>query len=325
LRNENKNNGFLNFLFFGGKMKIGIIGTGAVGGYYGALLVQNGFDVHFLLKSDFVHVRDHGLRVASINGDFSLGHVHAYGSPEDMPVCDVVVVALKTTQNDHLASILPTITGRDSIVVVLQNGLEVEQDISKIVPSASIIGGLCFLCSHKAGPGQIHHLGYGSIRFGQYHKSHPYRDAPIHLKTVSEIFAKAGVPVLVTENLEKARWEKLVWNMGFNGLSVILNATTGQMMQNDASLRLVKELMMEVIAGARACGYEVKDEFADSLLNTTRQMPDYSPSMKLDFETGRSMEIECIYWRPIAAAEKHGFDMSKSKVIARQLDFFDHS
>jgi 2-dehydropantoate 2-reductase len=113
--------------------------------------------------------------------------------------------------------------------------------------------------------------------------------------------------------------------MGFNGLSVILNATTGQMMKNDASLRLLKGLMMEVIAGARACGYEMKDEFADSLLRTTRQMPDYSPSMKLDFEAGQPMEIECIYWRPITAADKHGFDMPKSRVIVRQLDFFDRS
>jgi 2-dehydropantoate 2-reductase len=100
-------------------MKIGIIGTGSVGGYYGALLVKNGFNVHFLLRSDFAHVRNHGLRVASVNGDFALDHVHAYGSPEDMPVCDVVVVALKTTQNRQLASILPEITGKDSIVVVL--------------------------------------------------------------------------------------------------------------------------------------------------------------------------------------------------------------
>ena len=302
-------------------MKIGVIGTGAVGGYYGALLVRSGFDVHFLLRSDYAHVRDHGLLVESIDGDFALEDVHAYGSPEDMPVCDVAIVALKTTRNDQLSSILPQITGKSAIVVVLQNGLGIEQDISEIVPSASIVGGLCFLCSHKTNPGHIRHLGYGSIRFGQYPKDGRSAGVSGELKTVADIFIKAGVPVHLTENLEKARWEKLVWNMGFNGLTVILNATTGKIMKNAASRGLVRELMIEVIGGARACGYEMEDKFADSVLTATEQMADYSPSMKLDFEAGRPLETDSIYWRPIAAAEKHGFDMAKLKVLARQLDF----
>ncbi len=302
-------------------MKIGIIGMGAVGGYYGALLVKNGFDVHFLLRNDYAHVRDHGLVLESINGDLVLEDIHAYGSPEDMPVCDVVIVALKTTQNHQLASILPKITGKDGIVVVLQNGLGVERDISEILPSASIVGGLCFLCSHKINPGHIRHLDYGSIRFGQYPKGDPSAGVSAQMKTVAGIFTKAGVPVHLVENLEKARWEKLVWNMGFNGLSVVLNATTGQIMKNAASRRLVRELMIEVIGGARVCGYEMEDQFADSVLTATEHMTDYSPSMKLDFEAGRPLETDSIYWRPIAAAEKHGFDMAKLKVLAWQLDF----
>lgn len=304
-------------------MKIGVIGTGAVGGYYGALLVKNGFDVHFLLRSDFAHLRDYGLLVESVNGDFVLDKVHAYGTPEDMLVCDVVIVALKTTQNNQLAAILPKITGKDGIVVVLQNGLGAEQDISDIVPSATIIGGLCFICSHKINPGHIRHLDYGSIRFGQYPKSNQPTGESRQLKTVVDIFVKAGVPVHLAENLEKARWEKLVWNMGFNGLTVILNATTDLIMKNTASRRLVRELMIEVIAGARACGYDMEDKFADIVLNATEQMSAYSPSMKLDFEAGRPLEIDSIYWRPIAAAEKHGCDMPKAKVVAWQLDFLN--
>ncbi|RJP86138.1 MAG: putative 2-dehydropantoate 2-reductase [Desulfobacteraceae bacterium] len=306
-------------------MKIGVIGTGAVGGYYGALLVKNGFDVHFLLRSDFARVRDHGLLIESVNGDFVLDKVHAYGTPEDMPVCDMVIVALKTTQNDHLASILPKITGKDGIVVLLQNGLGGERDISKIVPSSSIIGGLCFICSQKINPGHIRHLDYGSIRFGLYQKGGPSGRESLQLKTVADIFSKSGVPVHLAENLEKARWEKLVWNMGFNGLTVILNATTDQIMKNTASRTLVRELMIEVIAGARACGYDMEDKFADTVLSATEQMPAYSPSMKLDFEAGRPLEIDSIYWRPIAAAEKHGCDMPKTKVVARQLDFLNRA
>ena len=178
-----------------------------------------------------------------------------------------------------------------------------------------------FLCSHKINQGHIRHLDYGSIRFGQYHKGDQSAAVSRQLKTVAEIFVKAGVPAHLTENLEKSRWEKLVWNMAFNGLTVILSATTGQIMKNAASRRLARELMIEVIGGARACGYEMEDKFADNVLNATEHMADYSPSMKLDFAAGRPLETDSIYWRPIAAAEKYGFDMAKSRVLAWQLEF----
>lgn len=304
-------------------MKIGIIGTGAVGGYYGALLVKNGFDVHFLLKSDFEHVRDNGLMVESKNGDFILETINAYAHFDDMPACDIVIVALKTTHSDLLASILPKTIKKNGIVVVLQNGLGIEKDISEIVPSAAIIGGLCFLCSNKVGPGHIRHLDYGSIRLGQYQKDDFSIPVTVELKKIADIFSKAGIPIHLAENLGKARWEKLVWNMGFNGLAVILNATTEQIMKNKSSRAMVNEIMLEVIQGARICGYDIEDSFAEIMLNATQQMIDYSPSMKLDDDAGRPMEINSIYWRPIQEAAKQGFDMKKSKILAYQLDFLN--
>ncbi len=304
-------------------MRIGIIGTGAVGGYYGALLVQNGFDVHFLLKSDFEHVRNNGLLVESKNGDFALDSVNAYCRSEDMPKCDVIIVALKTTHNDQLKSILPNTIKKNGIVVALQNGLGIEKDISEIVPSSTIIGGLCFLCSNKIGPGHIRHLDYGSIRLGQYRKDNPAAGITPELQKIADVFGKATIPIHLAENLGKARWEKLVWNMGFNGSTVILNATTDQIMKNKSSRAMVNEIMLEVIQGARVCGYEIEDNFAEIMLNATQQMVDYSPSMKLDYDAGRPLEIENIYWRPIAAAEKTGYDMQKSKILAYQLDFLN--
>lgn len=304
-------------------MKIGIIGTGAVGGYYGALLVKHGFEVHFLLRSDYEHVLKNGLIVESKNGDFILEKVNAYCRPEDMPVCDVVIVALKTTQNHHLSSILPEVVNDNSIVVALQNGLDIETDISGIVPKATIMGGLCFLCSNKIGPGHIRHLDYGSIRLGQFKKGNQAAGITEHLKTISDIFSRASVPIHLADNLGLARWEKLVWNMGYNGLAVILNATTDQIMKNYASTLLVKEVMFEVIHGARSCGFDVDEKFSELMIAATRQMIDYSPSMKLDFDAGRPLEIDAIYWRPIRAAEKSGFDMDKSKVLAYQLEFLN--
>ncbi len=304
-------------------MRIGVIGTGAVGGYYGALLVKNGLDVHFLLNSDFEHVRDNGLLVESKDGDFELGTVNAYSCSEDMPKCDVVIVALKTTHNDLLKSMLPDTIKKNGIIVMLQNGLNIEKDVAEIIPSATVVGGLCFLCSNKIGPGHIRHLDYGSIRLGQYQKNEQAAGVTKELKLISDIFCNAGIPIHIADNLGKARWEKLVWNMGFNGSTVILNATTDRIMKNPSSCAMVNEIMLEVIQAARICGYDIDDSFSEIMVTATKQMVDYSPSMKLDYEAGRPLEIENIYWRPIRAAEKNGYDMKKSRILAYQLDFID--
>ena len=304
-------------------MKIGVIGTGAVGGYYGALLSRAGYDVHFLLRGDFEHVREHGLTVDSVDGDFVVKPVNAHGNAADMPVCDMAVVSLKTTQNFLLTDILPGILRPGGIVVALQNGLNIEDDIQKTVPSATVIGGLCFLCAAKIGPGHIHHQDHGAIRFGIYEKQPSRAGIAPELQEIAQIFARAGIPVRLTEDLAKARWEKLVWNMGFNGPAVMLNATTHEILEHASACALVQDVMKEVVAGANACGYPIPSEFADKMVKTTRKMVDYSPSMKLDHASGKPMEVETIYWRPIRAAAGHGMDMEKCRVLACQLDFLN--
>ncbi len=304
-------------------MKIGVVGTGAVGGYYGALLAKNGFDVHFLLRSDFDHVKQNGLRVESKNGDFKLDHVKCYLSPKEMPECDILIVALKTIHNHQLHAMLPAVTMPGTSVVLLQNGLGVEKEIADIVPEAIVMGGLCFLCSNKIGPGHIRHLDYGSIRLGQYQTNDAPAGVTDKLKMMADIFSKAKIPVQLEPSLGKARWEKLVWNMAFNGTTVILDATTDLIMKNDAARSMVAEIMREVIGGARVCGYDIDDGFVDLMLAATEKMVEYRPSMKLDYEACRPLEIDSIYWRPIRAVQAKGHDMPASRILASQLDFLD--
>lgn len=110
-------------------MKYGIIGTGAIGGYYGARLARQGQEVHFLLRSDYEYVCEHGLQVDSCNGSFHLAHPNVYRSTSDMPQCDVVLVCLKTTTNKRLSELLPPLLHKDTLVVLIQNGIGVEQDV----------------------------------------------------------------------------------------------------------------------------------------------------------------------------------------------------
>ncbi|MDY6842682.1 MAG: putative 2-dehydropantoate 2-reductase [Thermodesulfobacteriota bacterium] len=304
-------------------MRYAIIGTGAVGGYYGGLLARHGLDIHFLLHNDYLHVKNHGLLVESCNGDFALSSVNAYHHAQDMPHCDVVIVALKTTQNFNLPSILPHVVKKTGIVVVLQNGLGVEKDIAQIVPSTVVIGGLCFLCSNKIGPGHIKHLDYGTITLGEYASDYKPTGITKDLEFISQEFKDAGIPTQISGNLREARWKKLVWNVPFNGLSVVLNATTKALMKSPFSRQLLQHIMIEVITGARTCGYVIEDTYADEMLKITEQMANYKPSMKLDFENGRPLEIDKMYAQPISEAESAGYIMTAVQTLTLQLRYLE--
>ena len=297
-------------------IRYGVIGTGALGGFYGGLLAKAGQDVHFLFRSDFEYVQKHGLRVDSILGDFHLSQVNAYKIPADMPKCDVILVCLKTTGNHHLSEMLLPIIHPGTVVILLQNGLGLEEDLSEQLPEAMFAGGLAFICSNKIGPGHINHLDYGKLNIASYNVADP-----LVLSQVVSDFQQAGIHADLLPDLKFARWQKLVWNIPFNGMTVVLNTTTDRIMANENTRELSKELMLEVIRGANVCGVPLKESLAQQMIDMTIKMKPYAPSMKLDYDHRRPMEIEYIYSKPIETARKAGFEMHKISMLEKQLRF----
>ena len=301
-------------------MKYGIIGVGGVGGYYGGNLAKIGKDVHFLFHSDFDHVSQHGLRVDSCDGDFLLPHVNAYSKSTDMPQCDIILVALKTVNEHLLRDLLPPLLKPDTLVVLIQNGVGVEADVQSWFPNLSLAAGLAFICSAKAGPGYVNHQCYGSINIGNYSCKDQQR-----IDLLLDDLHLAGIETASVEYHE-ARWKKAVWNMPFNGLTVVLNAQTDQLLANPATEQLVRDLMMEVVGASRALGIEHVDEaFVEKMMAMTKVMTPYSPSMKVDFDFHRPMEIEYIYSKPIAIAKEAGFHMAKLEMLEQELQFLSNS
>lgn len=300
-------------------MKYGIIGTGAIGGYYGAKLAQAGKDVHFLLHSDYDHVRLHGLQVNSCDGNFHLDHVNAYSRPEDMPQCDVVLVCLKSVNNNKLTTLLPPLLGKETLVVLIQNGIGLEADVQETFPDLWLAAGLAFICSAKTEPGTVNHQCYGYINIGNF--SCPHTSI---IDNVVADFREAGVEANEVEYHE-ARWKKAVWNMPFNGMTVALNTQTDQLLSHPSTLQLVRDQMMEVVRAAQACGVEnIGEEFVDKMIYNTIHMTPYSPSMKLDYDFHRPMEIYYIYTRPIEEALKAGYKMEKLDMLEKQLRFLSN-
>lgn len=297
-------------------MKYAIIGTGAIGGFYGARLDKAGFEVHFLLHTDYQYVVDHGLTIDSCDGNFTLPSPKVYDSTSEMPQCDVVIVALKTTQNHLLPSLLPPLLKPDTIILLIQNGIGVEADVQQLFPSQPIAAGMAFICSAKAGPGHINHQFYGNINIGNYSCHNPQRYGQMLAD-----FRAAGIGAADVEYLE-ARWKKAVWNMPFNGMTVALNTTTNRLLSCESTHRLIYDQMLEVIGAAQALGVKNLDtRFADKMIANTIKMPPYSPSMKLDFDFHRPMEINYLYTRPIAEARAAGFAMPKLEMLEAELQF----
>jgi 2-dehydropantoate 2-reductase len=300
-----------------------IVGTGALGGFYGARLQKAGLEVNFLLRSDYEHVKKHGLIIDSLEGDFTLPRVRAFHDAHKMPKCDVVIVALKTTQNHLLPKLLPPLLKDDSVVLVLQNGLNTEPEVAKIVGTERVVGGLCFLCSYKVGPGHICHLDYGTITLGEYAKNYQPIGITNRLHQIANDFKRAHIPIKMSEDLLLSRWKKLIWNIPYNALSVILDARTDELMANPDTLILVEQIMREVVAGAKSCDRIIQDDFIQNMLEYTHKMKPYRTSMKIDYDESRPLEVEAILGNPIRVAEKAGIKLPQIGVLYRMLKFVD--
>lgn len=300
-----------------------IIGAGALGGYYGARLHHAGLDVRFLLHSDYEYVLANGLSVESVDGDFSIGQPQVYARASDLPSSDVAVVCLKSTANALLADLLPPAVGPGGVVLVMQNGLGVEEAVAAIVPTLTIVGGLAFLCSNKVGPGHIRHLDYGQVRFGEYRADGAAAGVTANVRAIADDFDKAGIPITLEEDLLLARWQKLVWNITYNGLCVLNRCTTDVLMADDAMRAKCKAIMDEVVAAAAACGRVIEPSFVSLMLDATDAMAAYKPSMLLDYERGNRLEIEAIYGAPLRRARAAGCSCPLIEDLYRQLQRVD--
>jgi 2-dehydropantoate 2-reductase len=302
------------------KRSYAILGTGAIGGLYGARLHAAGFPVRFLLHRDYEQVRDHGLRVDSIWGDLHLRDLDIYQDAAEMPPADVTIIALKTTQNAVLPQLLPPLVGDRGLVLVLQNGLGGEDEIARMIGDR-VLGGLCFTCSNKIAPGHIHHLDEGKIALGEFRPDGQPSGITDRLNAIATDLETAGIPIDRQADLILARWKKLMWNIPFNGLSAILDAKTDALVADPAIRTLAIELMQEIRAAAAAADRHIPADFIDTMLTTTDAMRPYLTSMKLDLDHDRPLELEAIFGNPIRSAQASGVAMPQTLTLYRQLKF----
>lgn len=243
-----------------------VLGTGAIGGYCAVKLSQAGFPVHCLLRGDFQHVNQHGLTVISDDAKIT-AKVNSYQAIQDMPVCDAILVAFKTTENNLLKDMLLQIMHENSVVVLLQNGICSEQEIAEFIDPRQIVGGGCMIKVSKESPGVIRHFGLNSIELAQYYADTDQEGISEQAEALAENFRKAGIGSVTIEHLPTMRWKKLIGNIAVSGASVVLNASNQELVSHPASFALLCAITKEAIAAAEQTGAKIPQDFFQYRLN----------------------------------------------------------
>jgi 2-dehydropantoate 2-reductase len=293
--------------------KIAVVGSGAIGIYYGARLAAAGEDVTFLLRSDFDYVRENGLRVESVDGDFLLENVRCEKLTSEIGEVDLVIIAWKATANHQAEEVITPLIGADTKLLVLQNGLGNCELYAELFGADRILGGLCFVCINRIAPGHVQHTASGLIRIGAYARA----TCPDGL---IETCKQSGFPCEWVDSLEKAQWMKLVWNIPFNGLAIAEGGVdTAQLLGPLDLENELRALMQEVLDCAAAFGHKIDPKFIDHQIKITRPMGAYKPSSMIDYVAGLPVEVEAIWGEPLRRAREKKVAVPRMELLYRRI------
>ena len=297
------------------KPHVAIVGSGALGLYYGAKLARSGVPVSFLARRDLAHLKQEGLQIRCTEGDFHLPQIKVYAEPQEIGAVDLVIVAIKNTSNTSLAKLLPPLIGHETSVCTLQNGLGNEDLIGSIVGRNRVLCGVCHVCVSRPTPGVASNMSGGNIRFSDLTAG----DTP-RAQSVAQLFEQAGIRCSVAPSVGSARWYKLVWNVPFNGLSISEGGIdTAQILANPKLHAKTLVLMNEVMAASTALGFSQDPEHPNQEIARTRKMGAYQPSSLLDFLAKKPVELESIWGEALRQGTSAGVPMPELTELYQKL------
>jgi len=271
-------------------MKIAMMGTGGVGGYYGGLLARTGQDVTFIARGAHLQaIREKGLQVKSVHGDFAVMPATATDNPAGVGAVDLIIVATKTYHTDEAAQAIRPMVGPDTVVVSLQNGVDAADRIGAVVGMEHLIGGATWLSAAIEAPGVIgQYSQFRRIALGEFNGQTTPR-----LKSVFDTLNATGATVEVSDNILKVLWTKFVFIASVSALGSLTRAPYGGYIHIPESRAVLTEALGEVAAVAAARGIALDADVVDKTLAfIDGSAPGIKPSMQRDVEAGRVSELE---------------------------------
>ena len=271
-------------------MRIAVMGTGGVGGYFGTRLALGGCDVSFIARGRHLDaIRQRGLKVESPLGDMHLATPRATDDPADIGAVDLVLFGVKLWDTETAAKAAAPLIGRETAVVSLQNGVRKDDILRDVLGDRAVMGGACYIAAQIAEPGVIRHSGaMQKIVFGEYDGKRSTR-AEAFLSACQ----RAGIDAEISADIRRTIWEKLVFLVGLSGLTTTIRKPIGPIRSNPRTRALLFDAMREVVAVGRAQGVQLAADFADSRLAFADGLPEtMTSSMHNDLERGNRLEVD---------------------------------
>ena len=304
-------------------MQILVIGSGAVGSLYGSLLARQGETVSMVARSDYEKIRADGIHIRSIPlGDSHFRPAHIFRHASDMPEApDVVMVCVKLVPGVDRIALLQGSIGPNTTIVLVSNGIGIEDEIESAFPDNEVISGLAFVGVTRTSPGEIWHQSFGRLLLG-----HARGGISPRAEYLASVFSKAGIESEAVSDITRSRWQKCVWNGAFNPLSVLAGGVDTQYLI-DHHEALLKTVMREVCAIAEAAGYTLAsdiDAMIEKTIAGTRKMKAYKTSMLVDHEAGHPMEVEAILGNMLRQARQLDISVPRLETLYELLSSIQH-
>jgi 2-dehydropantoate 2-reductase len=293
-------------------MKIAVIGAGGVGGYFGGRLARANFDVTFLARGEHLReIRQNGLTVKSIKGDFKIENAKATDSIRKIGFADIVILATKAWQLHDIADELASIVKKDTIVLPLQNGVVTAEELAEKIPSGNILRGLCKIFSKVESPGVISHPALEpTIIFGEANLMVTER-----VGLLKSVFDKAEIDSHISNDITADLWKKFM-GICVSGLLAVTGSTYGELRELKETRQLMTELIKEIFALSQQLKINIEPEFPDHLISVIDTYPrETTSSLTRDVWDGKPSEIEYQNGTVVRLGEKYGVDTPVNRFI----------
>jgi 2-dehydropantoate 2-reductase len=301
------------------KMKILVMGAGAVGAYFGARLRASGEDVVLCARGKNLHtIREHGLDIASIRGDLRTG-VTATDTPREFAPYDLILFCVKAYDTDAAAQAILGCLRPGGAILTLQNGVENEAKLAAIFGRDAVMGGNARVGVEMVAPGKIVHLSTGHIDFGELDGRETDR-----AKKIADVFQRAGILGEISADIMTARWDKLIWNGALNTVTTLTRRRVGEVLDDPEGLKLLRTLMQEIVDVARAEGAKISDDRIDAYMaHSQKNLRALKTSTQQDLERGKTLEYEALSGAVVRAARRHNISVPAVETIYALLRLLD--